>query len=358
MAGLRHRRIAELRAEPVPFAAWMQACLYDAEGGYYMGGRRKTGRGPDADFVTPPTLHPFFARCVAREMVARWEARGRPGSWSVLELGGGEGDLARDALAEVDRLAPALGACIVWTHAEPSPLHLEAQRRGGDPRMRWQDGSSPPPTADPAAAGRADYAVLVEVLDAVPCQLLEARQGRWHEVWVRWDEGSQRFAKLLRPCLQPPAEPPADDGDQRVRAEAAQELLAGVLAVSDAALVADYGGLGPARHVRGFRGHQLVDDVLSDPGDVDITYNVDFRQTAAAAPEGEGWRVTLEPFEAFLLRHGILDELNRTDRSTLEGASSYLRLRQLLLPTGMGHAFQVQRFERPLPAGGAVTRAG
>ncbi|HET6399100.1 MAG TPA: SAM-dependent methyltransferase [Candidatus Thermoplasmatota archaeon] len=360
MAGLRDRMASALRGGPVPFSAWMAACLYDEEAGYYTGARRKTGRGRDADFVTPPTLHPFFAHCVARETVARWEARGRPRSWCVLELGGGEGDLARDALAEVDRLAPSLGSCIVWTHSEPSPSHVAAQKRAADPRMRWHlgGGVSPPGQgAGPAAAAKVDQAVLVEVLDAVPCRLLEARGGRWHEVWVGWDDAVARFTKVLRPSLEPPSEPAGADGERLVVADAAQDLLAKVLRASDAVLVADYGGLGPARGVRGFRSHQLVEDVLSSPGEVDITYNVDFQALGALAPPEDGWTVTLETFEAFLLRHGILEELNRTDRTTLEGASSYLRLRQLLLPTGMGHAFRVQRFERT-PAAPAVTPAG
>ena len=48
--------------------------------------------------------------------------------------------------------------------------------------------------------------------------------------------------------------------------------------------------------------------------------------------------------EEWLLEHGILDELNRIGREDLDDASSYLRLRQLLLPTAMGQAFRVARF--------------
>ena len=46
------------------------------------------------------------------------------------------------------------------------------------------------------------------------------------------------------------------------------------------------------------------------------------------------------------LRHGALEALNAVDRGSVEGASSYLRFRQLLLPTGLGTAFKVLRLER------------
>ena len=59
-----------IRAEgPLPFAAWMDACLYDPDGGFYMQPERPhpAGTGPEHGFATSPTLHPFFARAVGAD---------------------------------------------------------------------------------------------------------------------------------------------------------------------------------------------------------------------------------------------------------------------------------------------------
>jgi SAM-dependent MidA family methyltransferase len=110
------------------------------------------------------------------------------------------------------------------------------------------------------------------------------------------------------------------------------------------AVIADYGVIGPTGQVRALKGHEEADP-LAEPGSVDLTAHVDWAAVRRTA-EGLGFSFALESQESFLLRHGVLEELNRIDRGSVAGASGYLRLRQLLLPTGLGAAFQVARLER------------
>jgi SAM-dependent MidA family methyltransferase len=358
------------RDGPMTFRDWMEACLYDPDEGFYMRHPRgpRTGPGADADFATSPTLHPFFARCVAEEAIDVWVRLGKPARLDVVESGGGLGDLARDALGWLDamaegrarhsadatppaagtlqaRNAAALAAGIRWHHVEASPTHRAAQ--AGDGRV--SSGESMPRTA-------AGLVVANEFLDALPFHWLEWR-GAWREVHVGLDGG--RFVERLLPATPAalaaaPAGPFADG--QRVAASpAAMRWLAtvGERLGRGRALVVDYGEradrlwtAGRADGtVRGFRRHQHA-DVLDVPGETDITASVDFTATRRWG-EAAGLReVGYESQEAFLLRHGVLEALNATDRTTRAGASDYLRLRQLLLPTGLGAAFKVQTFEK------------
>ena len=102
-----------------------------------------------------------------------------------------------------------------------------------------------------------------------------------------------------------------------------------------------------ASSVRAYRdqGHA---EPLDEPGTVDLTADVDFARLGELAT-GLGFAVEAETQEEFLLRHGVLDALNATYRTSVEGASAYLRLRQLLLPTGLGAAFKVVRLSRVHP---------
>lgn len=280
---------------PMPFWQWMEACLYDSKHGYYMQETRRTGAGPDADFVTPPSLHPFVGTAVAREIMAH------PGAYSVTEYGGGEGALARAAMAEFGGKPGTL-----WQHVEKSPRHRRLQQ-DTDARIRHGDG----PT---------HWGVLCEVLDAIPGDVL-AQSGQPARVAF-----NGAFTWETRPA--------------RTDSSRAASWLAKTAAYHQwqQILVIDYPG--PAPDPRGYRKHAHA-DVLQDPGETDITLPVDFDQVAATMEAAGYTEIRRESLESFVLRHGILEALNATPRDTQEGASAYLRLRQLLLPTGLGGAFKV-----------------
>lgn len=341
--GLADRLRQRIRASgPLPFRAWVAACLYDPEEGYYMRPGRKTGTGRDADFVTPPTLHPFFGAAIGMQVRDEWQRAGRPAAWTVLELGGGEGDLAANAVAWMDAHEPALARAVRWLHQEPSPHHRAAQQaKCVGPRFRW---------VAPGEAARADVLVLCEVVDAMPFDLWERGEAGWRQVGVGLD--GDRFVEVtLDEVADGPALPDeAQPGDRAALASLADFVQAceAHLAPAGAVLVVDYGGRGRGwlPQARAFRGHAHVPLVGQEPGTYDLTADVDFAATRSAlAPLGVR-EASCETLEAFLLRHGILDALNRVDRSTAEGASSYLRLRQLLLPTGLGAQFKVQLLRR------------
>jgi NADH dehydrogenase [ubiquinone] 1 alpha subcomplex assembly factor 7 len=320
---LGDRLRARIRQDgPLPFAEWMDACLYDPDGGFYTQAAHPAGTGPGSDFATSPALHPFFAECVARELADAWRRAGSPARWTVAEFGAGTGALARDAAAALR----AEGVPVDWVAIDV---------RAGPPAagVRW---------AEQAPAG-IDAAVANEFLDAVPFDLHEWQAGQWWRVGVGLGAASTFAWARLGPSRV--AMPPGRDGERRVVMPAVPLWVRELARLgARCAVIADYGAAGPARDVRAYRGHASA-DALDEPGTADITADVDFallRQQAASA----GFTALAETQEEFLLRHGVLDELNAVDRSSVEGASSYLRLRQLLLPTGLGAAFKVVRLDR------------
>jgi SAM-dependent MidA family methyltransferase len=303
----------------------MAACLYDAEHGFYAKGRHPAGVGKGTHFATSPTLHPFFAHSIARELAAAWKAAGSPPAWEVVEFGAGTGALARDAMGELKRLkVPAR-----WTAIDVRPGPAIS---GG----RW--------LAEPPA--QYDAVVANEFLDALPFDVIEFHDGRWFELGVGLQGKEFTWVRLAATDEVPQAETPGLDGDRRVRMPANVPWLA-TLAKADVrcGVIVDYGDLGPAHEVRAFHGHGRADP-LADPGTVDLTADVDFEELGQAAA-GLGFKMVLETQERFLLRHGVFDAINRIDRDTLKGNSDYLKLRQLLLPTGFGHAFKVAVLSKP-----------
>lgn len=316
------------RGGPLPFRAWMDAALYDPDGGFYAGRRHPAGVGRGTHFATSPTLHPFFAQAVAKELADAWAAAGSPPAWEVVEFGAGTGALARDAMRELDRR----GVPARWSAVDVQPGQ---PIKGG----RWV--AAPPE--------RYDAAVANEFLDALAFDVAEwsEAEAAWRELGVGLAADGRSFAWApLGPAEWAAAGPPADeDGQRRVRMPATAPWLAQVAeAGAKAAAIVDYGQFGPSRDVRAFEGHAFADP-LAEPGTVDLTADVDFQELGELAA-GHGFTATVESQERFLLRHGVLEALNRIDRTTREGASDYLRLRQLLLPTGFGTAFKVAVLRR------------
>jgi SAM-dependent MidA family methyltransferase len=339
--GDRLRDRLRAAAGPMPFADWMQACLYDPDGGFYAGGPagaagpgkvHPAGTRPGTHFATGPTLHPFFAQAVAADVAEAWRRAGSPPSWTVAEFGAGTGALARDAVAALRRS----GVPVDWVAVDVRPGEAA-------PGVRWS-------ATAPAAF---DAAVANEFLDALPFDLHEWRRGRWNRVGVGLDdEGGERFAWRLLGESRVHLPPGREEGEQRVVMPGMPLWLDAVArAGARFVLVVDCGAAGPARDARAFRDHGPAEP-LDEPGTVDLTADVDFALLQAHAARA-GFAAELETQEAFLLRHGVLDAINATDRSGVEGASSYLRLRQLLLPTGMGVAFKVLRLRRAEGPGGA-----
>jgi SAM-dependent MidA family methyltransferase len=126
-------------AAPFPgFARYMERCLYDPAFGYYGAGKVAFGRSRHY-WTYPQRLRPLFgwmvaevARCVF-EALARTGAGGEGVPLTILELGAGEGELARDTLdyildrAHLRAWSPFAGR-IRYVIAEPSEPLRKRQR--------------------------------------------------------------------------------------------------------------------------------------------------------------------------------------------------------------------------------------
>jgi SAM-dependent MidA family methyltransferase len=93
------RLLTHLREEiaahgPMPFAQYMERCLYAPGLGYYSAGKTKFGEA--GDFITAPELGGLFAQCVINVAAPPLALLGDDADF--LELGGGSGSFAEAAL--------------------------------------------------------------------------------------------------------------------------------------------------------------------------------------------------------------------------------------------------------------------
>ena len=101
------RRIDELGK--ITFAEFMEVALYWPQGGYYAGGEPIGAQG---DFYTSPAVHPAFGALLAVQLFQMWQHMGQPSTFTVLELGAGNGLLSRDITSYATELPSAFSAAL------------------------------------------------------------------------------------------------------------------------------------------------------------------------------------------------------------------------------------------------------
>lgn len=358
------QRISASPEASVPFSEWMDLALYDPEAGYYCRrgedpGFRDLGR--KGDFYTSVSVGETFGFLLAQRLVRDWESDfGAELPFVLVEQGGHDGRLARDLLAALGEIRPALLAGLEYRIVEPRAALREALE------SLLADLPGPRPRLVPSLAEAAAPAGIFlgnELLDAFPVDLITFEGGRWRERRVAWDAEAGRpiFASApLRTALADFAETLGSDFPEGYLTEV---CLAVDAWMADAAelfergrwWIVDYGQRRedyylPQRSrgtLRTFQDHRVGDDPFAAPGGQDLTADVDFTRVEEAAHRA-GLRT-----RRFTDQHHFLIEAARPWLLSLEGnppdSRTAKRLRQfqtLTHPGMMGKRFKVLELER------------
>lgn len=284
------------RDGPVPFSRFMDCALYHPQLGYYARPPRPIGRG--GDFFTSVSTGPLFGELLARRCLRQWHQTHHPEPWRVIELGAHDGTLAHDVLSAIARLDPQALAALEYAIPEPLPALQLAQRQTLAPFLpHVRFANSPDELAQQPLPG---VAIANELLDALPCHVVQWSGGHWLECLVNhgphgffWqsapasDELLEEHLARLDPCGPFP-----DNYRSEVRS-GYRELLFPLCQALDRGLMIfiDYGFARPeyyhpersAGTLRTYAQHHAGDDPLASPGECDITAHVDFTAVAEAA---------------------------------------------------------------------------
>ena len=349
--------LATIDAEgPIPFAHYMDLCLYHPRHGYYT---RGVGGGGGRDYVTSSGLHPLFGALVARQAEEMWRLLGRPARFRFVEFGPGEGRFARDFLGEAageGEFAKALQYDLV----ERSPALADRQKSllsAASATVSW-------PSLE-ALEDQEPFAGCVfmnEVLDAFPVHRVIGMRDGPREVHVGAKDGALR--EVLLPLSDESlgrfladAELRLEEGQEVDLNLAAPPFLARTLRLLGRgyALVVDYGYeagplYSPARRrgtLRAVHRHRMNEEFLLRPGDQDLTAHLDFTALRAAG-EGAGARcLGLTTQARFLLALGALEWMQDLEPAAADGPELLLRrleereaIKDLFLPDRMGEKFR------------------
>lgn len=336
----------------IGFDRFMQLCLYAPGLGYYSAGLQKFGS--KGDFVTAPELGSVYAECWAETLapvLVGWDHA------KILEVGAGTGRLAADLLLALERLhALPEHYWILETSAdlrERQIACLELRARHLLPRIGWLDC---PPTD-------AWQGILIgnEIVDALPCQRFEIRDGLPLEIRVEYD--GRNFRETLGsaiPLASQRLQSLPETWPDGYRSELQPQLAAWLGGLTERmsrglVLLADYGYPRnefylPERSSGTFVCHfrqRVFDEPFWYPGLVDLSASVDFTALAEAGHTANLELVSYLSQAEFLTQGGLPKVLSRAQAtSARELAAVTKQVRTLTLPGEMGERIQLMIFSR------------
>lgn len=343
------------REGPITFHDWMKAALYDPTDGYYCRpDRQRWGRA--GDYRTSPERSPLFAATFARYFARLYEAENSPARWTIVEMGAGEGHFAERVLEDLSSHAAKVFSATRYVIDEVSGASGAVVK---ERLSRFSDRIEFCPLAElePIEKG---VVFSNELLDAFPVHRVTVSDGQLRELYVDLDSTGE-FTWTSGPPSSPRIGGYVDlvgvalgEGELAEINLAIEDWLTNLTAklCSGYVVTVDYGveesELGSARRsrqgtLRAFKRHQFV-EVLSDPGDQDITSTIDWSFVREVGEKLGFETIEFQRLDRFLLRSGLLDQLeSMIDETQTEAEKMQLRTaaREMILPDGMAPAYQV-----------------
>ncbi len=119
-------KITNSPQQQITFAEYMDTVLYHPQYGYYATQQPQIGAA--GDFFTSPHLGADFGEMLAEQLVEMWEILGYPNTFTLVEMGAGQGILAVDILNYLSKRYPEFLKTINYIIIEKSPS-LKAEQR-------------------------------------------------------------------------------------------------------------------------------------------------------------------------------------------------------------------------------------
>ncbi len=364
MGVLADKLRARIRADgPMPFEDYMAACLYDREFGFFATGPLRSSK--DGDFLTSPEVSPWFGRMLGR-FVAKEQQRSGADPFLVVEAGSGSGSLLTPLIEELQHVPPAEGRGDAEERSDdaggPSyEFHaIEVSPAAGAALTKLLGLANVHASLDDLPDHFSGVIVANELLDNFPCALAIRSGDSWIERWVGATD--DRFGLVTAPARSEVtawcdayAGTVPQGGMVEVQLQAMAWIEAALSHIDRGVVVViDYGGtaeeLEPRRTqgtLRTYRSHRLGPDPLLKPGATDVTVDVNFSATVAAA-QSAGTVVETHRQDDFLTSLGLRDELRglrHRERDLARSGQSMERLvvrseatdaDTLLRPRGLG----------------------
>ncbi len=346
----------------ITFAQFMQACLYSPRGGFYSSRATRISR----HFGTSATSHPIYGTLIVRQLEQMWHILGDPSPFHVIEVGSGDGALARSIIDSCRQVAPEMAESLRYvaadyepwwpspsTHAEGLDERIEDPRLTGGHEVGWGIHRV---KAEGLSCFRNIQGCILsnELVDNFPVHRFVIQSGQVKEVFVtlEWDRLTDVLDQPSTPRLQERLAGLGVSLPEGFHGEVNLSIDDWIGQLADSlergfALTIDYGELAEdlysPRNAEGtlvcFQQHKVSSDPYQYIGQQDITTQVDFTSLMRLGERSGLTTVGYTLQRHFLANLGfdsLLDELHTRDLSDARAQLTRMAMMTLVDPEEYG----------------------
>jgi SAM-dependent MidA family methyltransferase len=333
----------------IPFDVFMQAALYEPRLGYYESSHVF---GEEGDFVTGADMGSWLALGFADLIEWGWRELGSPSEWTLVEQGGGTGRLLSAVLCSLQErgVIPARSVAI----------DTSADMRGRQQSLYANQGLDIESFANVGEAGEIENCLMFcnELPDAFPVRCFSWKGGEAYERGVAhingnfcWQDATMKMSVPLEIDRKISAAWP--DGymsEWNPNLQGWQEKLSKMIQRGFLFCV-DYGYTQQEYYrsqriegtLLGHKGHQVIEDILQQPGSCDITAHIDFTSLHRIG-DGNGM-----PGCCFMSQGAWLAQSPSVQRrieslaaeGSVKSVQELAHAKRMLMPFGMGETFKL-----------------
>lgn len=336
-----------LENNDLPFRDFVELALYHPSLGYYA--RRAK---PEADYITSPRLSPLFAATLAG-LIREFSSRAGGEMSTVVDIGCGDGSLIHSLYLERGNTTG-----LRYYGVDRSLERLRPEVRD-EPGLHFARG------LDEVPRDGAHLILANELFDALPFARLVQRDEHLHELWVTDREGNLDWTEHEAPG---PYEDyfsargiELEDGqfaDLSLEWEAyyrdiSSFVRCGMIVTFDYGFPQDQLFRSRVRRfgtAASYRAQRVTRDLLSWPGEQDLTAHINFTDLIRAGEEAGFSTLFFDRQAKFLLALGAAEHsLIQGQPATVEELEKKDNARRLILPDGIGEDIRVLVQSRGFP---------
>ena len=318
---------------PISIASFMEISLSDKKYGYY---RKKMPLGSKGDFVTSPDISQIFGEIIGIWILDIWIKLKEPNNFQIVDLGGGRGTLLKD----INRVLKNKIKNFIFIDINEELIKLQKKALNGATHFEKINDIPKKPT----------IFIGNEFLDTFPVHQFIKKNNYWKEICVNSDNKELFFSyettklskKLISSNFVNLKEDSIIEINFKVR-EIIKNISNFIKKNSGAAIFFDYGYLdGHGDSFQGIKDNKPINP-LSDPGFVDLTSHVNFKDIILQAKKNNINFYGPNTQSLFLEEMGAIQRLRILERNAKDHQRKDLRigLNRLMSDKEMGNLFKV-----------------
>ena len=326
----------------IPVDEFVEKALYERDIGYYS---NKIPFGSKGDFITAPTISNLFSEIIGIWIVSTWERLGKPKKLNLVELGPGDGSLAKVLIYTFEKF-PKFNKAIKIFLYEKSQLLKDVQRKKiNNSRVKWIKNFNFINKGPVIFFGN-------EFFDAIPIKQFFKKNEGWVERFVELKNSKKaefKEQKINITKLEHSLNFEISKNQKII--EYSPETFKYLKSICEiiqrnggGMLIIDYGYLGSKMQetLQAVNNHKYS-DVLENIGDSDITYNISFNLFQKFTSQFYNLDSIVTNQKKFLTSMGILQRAEIISKNIpfSKKTDLFYRIRRLIDEKQMGELFKV-----------------